>query len=247
MMKVRLFLFFTVIVPLFHGCVSIKRGQERSFADSVKKYQLQVQSVSRVVPKITRIYRQDGHYQLELVAEGRFTQHYGHNMKRGTPYMSVGFFPGCAERDRQGWIMFGIVGLNCLMCGIPTLSSLLVEPFCDGTERRAAAGGSFSDFGLIGVNKYYLNVSDDKSRGFVTESTKNLSTYTLYGYAVMIDGERLEDHVYMNGYIGQVWFRSTRPRGSRIRIRIVKAPSSRSDGNEGFSELEGMEIMATLP
>ena len=176
MMKTIFAFACVVILPFFQGCVSFSRGPERSFADPVKRYQLQVQSVSRVVPKITRIYRQDGYYQLELVAEGRFTQHYGHNMKRGTPYMSAGFFPGCAERDRQGWIMFGIVGLNCLMCGIPTLSSLVIEPFCDGAERRAAAGGSFSDFGLIGVNKYYLNVSDDKSRGFVTDSTKNLST-----------------------------------------------------------------------
>ena len=249
-MKKRFLFAIAVFVLAFQGCISFTIGPERSFSESITKYQLSVQSVTRVTPKIKRLQYNSGTsqlYCLELVAEGRFVQHEGHSMKKGTPMLAVGLWPGCADCECKVAVVWCSILFNGALGGIPTLMSLCFEPFRDCHERNKNFIGDLADCGLVGFNKYYANVGKDHSKGFTTETTKNLSSYKLFGYSVMIDGKRLEDRDYGRGYTGEVYFESSRPSGSRISIRIVEAPSARSDGNDGFSGMEGLEITATLP
>lgn len=237
-----------VLALLFQGCISFSTGPERSFTESVSKYQLSVQSVTSVRAKIERMQYSSGHpyYKMKLVADGRFIRHEGHSIKIGTPCMSVGLWPGLADNEDKGSVVVGSIFLNCILAGIPTLHTLVFEPFCDYHERRPSEFDC-ADIGLLGFCKYYRDVRKNQSNGFKSVSTKSLSSFELFGYAVMIDGVRYEDKDYGRGYEGEVYFTSSRPSGSRINIQIVKSPSSRSDGNDGFSGMEGMEISAYLP
>jgi len=231
------------------GCVSFVMGPERSFPDSFERNQIAVQSLTRIVPKITFVghYSSVPTYKLELIAEGSFIKHTGHIMKRGTPCLSVGLWPGLADSNNKGELFFfSILGVYPF-CGLPTLCSLLFEPFRDCREKPKHGVGDMADVGLIGVNKYYRNVGRDTRADFVTTSTERLSTYTLFGYGVNIDGVRFDDRDLGNGYQSVVYFTSSRPRGSRVTIRIVDTPASRSDGSDGFGGLKGMEAHATLP
>ena len=143
-------------------------------------------------------------------------------------------------------MVVGSIFLNCILAGIPTLHTLVFEPFCDYHERWPSKfdGG---DIGLLGFCKYYRGVRKDQSNGFETVTTKTISSYELFGYAVTVDGQRCEDKDKGSGCQGEVYFTSSRPSGSQINIRIVESPSSRSDGNDGFSGMEGMELTAYLP
>ena len=240
--------FCLVLMPLFQGCISFSTGPERGFTESATKHQLSVQSVTSVRAKIERMQYSSSHpyYKMKLVADGRFIRHEGHSRKIGTPCMSVGLWPGLSDNEDMGLVIFGSIFFNCVLVGIPTLDTLVFEPFCDYHERTASKLDS-ADFGLLGFCKYYRGVRENQSNGFETVVTKTLSSFELFGYAVMIEGVRYEDKDYGSGYQGEVYFTSSRPSGSRINIRIVKAPSSRSDGNDGFSGMEGMEISAYLP
>ena len=249
-MKTATRVLFACSMSLLQGCIYFATGPEQSFAESATKYQLSVQSVTRVTPKIERMQYNDEdtpYYSLKLVAEGRFVQHAGHSMKLGTPCLAVGLWPGCAENENKAGLFVGSIFGNCVLVGIPTICSLLVEPLCDYHERNANATSNIADIGLIGFNKYYCDVRKDATRGFKTDSTKDLYSYEIFGYAVEVDGQRLEDKDYGNGCSGTVYFKSSRPSGSRVRIRILAAPSARSDGNDGFSGMEGLEIMGTIP
>lgn len=238
--------FLCVLAFLFQGCISFATGPERNFLESATKHQLSVRSVSRVRAKVERSEYDASYYTLKLVAEGRFVRHTGHSMKKGTPCLAVGLWPGCADSKNKGLAFFGSIILNYGLAGIPTLVSLLFEPFRDYRE-RTATGFDLADIGLLGFNKYYRDVSKDQAQGFVTESTEDLSSYELFGYSVMIDGVRYEDKDYGTGCRGEVYFRTTRSSGSRITIRIVEVPAARSDGEDGFAGMMGMEIPATIP
>jgi hypothetical protein len=234
-----LFLIFAV-----QGCISFEMGPERTFPEAKAKNQLSVQSVTQVIPKIEK-WPADEWYVLSLMAEGQFVNHKGYFMKRGMPCLAVGFWPGCVDRESSDMavVLLGSVLLNFSTCGVPTLWTLFCEPFCDYHERNSARF-ELADIGLIGFNKYYRG---SRNGSFVSESTQNLSSYALYGYVVTIDGERYEDKDYGEGYSGKIYFKSSRPRGSQIVIRIVKPPSERSDSKEGLADLKGLEILGILP
>ena len=106
--------------------------------------------------------------------------------------MSVGLWPACADNENKGEVIVCSILYNLGIVGMPTLTSLLFEPFRDYRE-RTPHGLEPLDFGLIGFNKYYRDCRKDETRGFLTESTKNLTSYELFGFTVMIDGERYED------------------------------------------------------
>ena len=237
----------SALALVFQGCISFATGPERGFVESDTKYQLSVQSVSRVNAKIERYSSEASYYSLKLIADGNFVRHEGHSCMIGTPCMSVGLWPACADNeDKKAGVFFCSIIFTYGLVGIPTLASLIFEPFRDYRDRQKV-GYDLADWGLIGFNKYYRDVRKDASRGFQTESTTNVTSYELFGYTVMIDGIRYEDRDYGDGCNGVVYFTSSRPSGSRISIRIVEVPSARSDGNEGFSGMEGMVITATLP
>ena len=246
--KKRFLEFCLVSALLFQGCISFSTGPERGFTESATKYQLSVQSVTSVRAKIERMsYSSDNAcYRLKVIADGRFIRHAGHSRKMGTPCMSIGLWPGAADNEDKGGVVVSSIFLNCILMGIPTLCTLVFEPFCDYHERTANNLDS-ADIGLIGFCKYYRGVRKDQSQDFETVSTETVSSYELFGYTVMIDGVRYEDKDNGRGCQGEVYFTSSRPSGSRINIRIVESPASRSDGNDGFSGMEGMEISAYLP
>ena len=165
-------------------------------------------------------------------------------MKRGSPRLSIGLFPGFADEENIGLKAILTFFGNVALVGIPTLASLVFEPFRDYRDR---ADGDVGDLGLIGCNKYYSNVRNDTTANFVTESTERFSRYTLYGFAVIIDGQRYDDRDSGRGCQRAVYFRSTHPRGSRIAIRIVDPPSTRGDSNDDFSDAQGLELIGVLP
>ena len=239
----------SALALLFQGCISFATGPERSFTESGTKYQLSVKSVSRVNAKIERLQYSSGTpcYSLKLIADGNFVSHEGHSSMIGTPCMSFGLWPACADNeDKKGDVFICSIIFSCGLAGMPTLASLIFEPFREYRERQKV-GYDLADYGLIGFNKYYRDVRKDESRGFQTVATTNITSYELFGYTVSIDGTRYEDKDYGSGCSGVVYFNSSRPSGSRISIRIEGVPSARSDGNEGFSGMEGMVITATLP
>ena len=238
-----------MVIALFgSGCISIDMGPERLLASSNKITQLQVQSVSRITPKIDHDYGSGmSAYRLELVAEGSFIRHKGYVARRGTPCLAFGLWPGCAGKDCVGTVLWESFCTNYGLLGTPTLASLVFEPFFDYQEKNKSDTSCFADWGLIGFSKYYRDVSDDPSGKFVEVSTEPVSSCTLYGYSVMIDGVEFSDNFSGVGYESVVYFNSSRPSGSRIVIRIVKPPCSRSDGAESFAELKDIEVMSTLP
>ena len=236
-----------VIGLSLQGCVSFDTGPECVLGNTgVKTEQLSVQSVSRVRAKIESSPSSSGVYILRLIADGRFVLHKGYSYgKVGTPCMSVGLWPGYAGNEHGLQVFFGSIGMNYGLLGIPTLISLFIEPFCEYRERGTYF--NFADFGLIGFNKYYRNCRKDKLERFQTESTTNVTSYELYGFTVVIDGNQYEDKDFGSGYNGKVYFHTTRPSGSQINIRIIKAPSVMADSKDSFSGMEGMEIPACLP
>lgn len=244
-MKVTQILALAASALLLQGCVSFGMGPERSFPNSEQTSQVQVRKVSEYLPVITPTGF-ESLYKLELVAVGDFVLHHGHSMKRGTPRLALGLFPGCAEEENMnvGVKAFLSVFCNFSLVGIPTLSSLVFEPFRDYRDR---ACGDVGDFGLIGFNKYYTNVRKDTTASFATDSKESLSRYRLYGFSVVIDGQRYEDKDTGQGCQSAVYFRSTRPRGSRIKIRIVDPPSVRGDSNDNFDDAQGTELIGVIP
>jgi len=208
-----------------------------------------VQSLKRVVSRITKVgYNgSDTRYKLELVAEGSFIKHNGHTMNKGTPCLSVGFWPGLSGSKNKGELFFfSILGIYPF-CGLPTLCSLVCEPFRDYRVKPDSGVGDMADVGLLGFNKYYRDIHRDSTAGFVSVSTERISRYVLYAYSVEIDGVRYQDRDAGRGYEGAVYFRSSRPRGSKVVIRIADPPASRSDGGDGFSGLQGLVLMGTIP
>ena len=243
--------FIIVIASLLHGCISFRTGPERNFEEASIKNQLTIESLSGVKPNIRYMWNASGnaYYKLKLIAEGSFVKHIGHCVKRGKPNIAVGFWPGVADAN-DGFDVWSVCFLSAVqnfgLFGLPTLSSLFVEPFRDYRSRNYMAIISYTDigdYGLIGVCKYYRDVQDVS---FNTTSRERVSWYALWGYTVMIDGQKYEDG-FRNEYDGEIWFSSNRPRGSQISIRIVGAPTSRSDGKDNFSDLVGMEILTRLP
>ena len=246
-----LFLMFTLFLQ---GCFSFDTGPERSFADSKEMVQLQVLSITKVRAKVECPYPHDPNlssvYQLKLIAEGRFVRHTGHFMKKGTPCLAVGFFPELAgTEDFYANNGCAFVTINTGLCGLPTLWTLVCEPFCDYYEKEGSSKESsgFRSYGLLGFSKYYRNVHRDGST-FVTTSSEHLSSFELFGYSVVIGGIPYEDRDYGSGCSGEITFCSSLPKGSQITIRIVGVPSTRSeDSNEDFSGIVGMEIPVVLP
>lgn len=248
-MKITKFIIIAGMAALAQGCISFDMGPERSFPDSAGKEELTVQSLKRVVSRITKAgYNDSGTtYKLELVAEGNFIKHNGHTMNKGTPCLSVGLWPGLSDSKNKGELFFfSILGIYPF-CGLPTLCSLLFEPFRDYRVKPSNGVGDMADVGIIGFNKYYRDVHRDANAGFVSVSTERISRYVLYAYSVEIDGMRYEDKDRGRGYEGAVYFRYSRPRGSKVAIRIVDSPASRSDGGDGFSGMQGLVLMGTIP
>lgn len=248
-MKISKFVIVAGMVALAQGCISFDMGPAHSFPDSAKREELTVQSLKRVVSRITKVgYNgSDTRYKLELVAEGSFIKHNGHTMNKGTPCLSVGFWPGLSGSKNKGELFFfSILGIYPF-CGLPTLCSLVCEPFRDYRVKPDSGVGDMADVGLLGFNKYYRDIHRDSTAGFVSVSTERISRYVLYAYSVEIDGVRYQDRDAGRGYEGAVYFRSSRPRGSKVVIRIADPPASRSDGGDGFSGLQGLVLMGTIP
>lgn len=242
-MKIPRILALIAVTLLMQGCLSFSMGPERSFPDTVSRTQVQVRRISEFVPVITPTGF-ESLYKLELVAVGDFVRHNGHIVKRGSPCLSIGLFPGFADEGKTGLKAVLTFFANATLIGIPTIASLVFEPFRDYRDR---ADGDLADYGLIGCNKYYTNVRKDTTAGFVTESTERFSRYSLYGYGVVIDGKRFDDNDSGRGYQGVVYFRSARPRGSRITIKIVDPPSARGDSGDDFSGAQGLELIGVIP
>ena len=93
----------SALALLFQGCISFATGPERSFTESGTKYQLSVKSVSRVNAKIERLQYSSGSpcYSLKLIADGNFVSHEGHSSMIGTPCMSFGLWPACADNENK--------------------------------------------------------------------------------------------------------------------------------------------------
>lgn len=248
-MKVTQILALAAVALLAQGCISFDMGPECSIPDADAKSQVSVQSVDGIVPKISFVSLSSvgAKYKLELVANGIFIRHDGHTMNKGTPCLSVGLWPGLAGAENKVELaFFSILGIYPYCC-FPTVVSLLFEPFRDYRVKPASGVGDVADVGLIGVNKYYRNVHKDTSAAFVSTSTEKLTSYRLFGFAVEIDGVAYEDKDLGSGCPGYVYFTSSRPRGSRISIRITDPPAWRSDGADGFAELRGAVLTGYLP
>ena len=228
------------------GCFSVRMDGERRCDSGALQNQLTVEAVDKVIPDIQL---GTGYYSLKLIARGRFTQHSGKCVYWGKPSVAIGIFPGVPatedtlKGERYFMIPFCSAIYNFAFAGIPTLSSLLVEPFRDYYCSRSS-DLNFADFGLLGCRKY---IADARRDGFAEESQRVLPEVGLFAYKVEIDGVLYADIDGGDGYVGEVFFTTNKSHGDLVRIRIVEAPSTRNDSADRLSDLVGVEMTAVLP
>lgn len=244
-----------VVSILLGGCYTADMGILEEEAG--EQYQISVNSVDEVAPKITYVKTlDDGRnlYNLELIAHGDFTKHNGVLMREREKMLCFGFCPGIASwreaakaQHTESLIYFsmpmGNLIVNGVTCCIPTFVSLFVVPF--SSYEGVAHDQSFSGFGLFGCNKY-LSPAKSKSR-FVLRSDQNISYQHLFGYKVFIDGAECRDGWLPTGYTGKASFYTTRPSGSKLVIKLLAAPAIREDSDDKLSDLVGVEMEAVLP
>lgn len=237
------------------GCFTVDMGANE--VDLANQYQVSVNSVDEVIPKITFVKNlPNGRrlYELELIAQGDFIKHNGVRREKRVNRLCVGVFPGVASwkytcressgNDNDWWCaaFFGNAICNTLFVGIPTLSSLFIEPFLAYYKDESET--SISDLGLIGVRKY---IKSD-GRRYVEKSSEPLKSFTLAGYKVCIDGAECEDTADANGGCdGKVVFNTSRPRGSRFLIKLLSKPIVHDSSDDNISDLIGIEMETVLP
>ncbi len=239
-------------MEMLAGCVSFKMDGERSYEEAGMRNQIVAESVDAVVP-VVKLYTESmgqRYYLLKLVARGRFTRYSGVRRCRGTPTLAIGFLPGFSasadtlKDDRYFKIPFFAVMLNFSFVGIPTLSSLLFEPFRDYYCSSSGGVLRFTDFGILGFRKY---ISNNRYDGFAEKSRQSIPEFDLFAYNVEIDGVAYADFDNGNGYAGKVYFTTEKPRGGTVRIKITSAPSTRNDSPDRLTDLVGVEMDAVLP
>lgn len=245
---------FCLLSTFVCGCYTANMGSVEE--EIGKQYQISVNSVDQVVPKISFVKALGNgrrQYSLELIAHGGFAKHNGIQCESRERYLCVGFFPGAASwkatvrkdnGSEKGWpvgAFFGNLLCNCLLCGIPTVSSLIVEPFLPyyWDENQT----SVSDFGFVGFRKYIKR----GNQRFVERTTERINAQVLFGYKVFIDGAECNDDLTANGYVGKALFNTTRPSGSKLVIKLLSAPVIREDSNDRIADLVGVEMEAILP
>lgn len=246
----------TVMSILVGGCCTFNMGETE--VELAEQYQISVNSVEEVVPKITFVKSSENgrrYYNLELIAKGEFIKHNGVKVATKEKRMCIGLMPGVAwfkaGRRKEGkneslwWIDgFGtsLIG-NCMFCLIPTVATLLVEPFLPyyGDEDHDQG----SDMGFLGCRKYFAK--GEKGQRFVEKSTESISAQRLYGFKVSIDGAECRDGLLPTGYTAKAEFRTTRPVGSKLVIKLLSAPAMRVDSDDKLTDLVGVEMEAVLP
>ena len=239
------------------GCVTSSRGGKE--VEEGEQYQLTLKSVKKVIPKITYAKVLDNgcrQYNLELIAQGEFVRHNGVQTVIRENRLCIGILPGANQwkgtiRKDTGketaWFIgagFGGLFMNTLLCGIPTISSLAIEPWRSyyGDDEQV---NSMSDFGLLGCRKYLAKRSD--SRRFSERSAEIVNSQFLFGYKVSVDGVEYHDAVLSNGYTGKTSFCTTKPVGSKLVIKLLSVPKIREDSDDKLADLVGVEMEAVLP
>ena len=192
-----------LVVCMLTGCFTVEREggkfldkevvSRRSIVSDCKKAE-----ITAIRPVIVR--QGDG-YALRLEADGSFEYDAEKIVSKKVTgkkrVVSIGFFPGLVVPETQAqranpilrksktWIFFGVFFGNVGLVGIPTVCSLLIEPFREHYLRMA--GGEFTDLGLVGCRKYLVDVSPYIEDERETECVK-WDSVTLKGYEATLNG-----------------------------------------------------------
>jgi len=240
---------------MFAGCFTVEREggkflnkeeiSRRSVISDCKKAE-----ITAIRPVIVR---QGDNYVLHLEADGSFVYDAERIVSKKVSgrkrVVSIGFFPGLVVPETQAqrenpvlrksktWIFFGVFFGNVGLVGIPTVCSLLIEPFREHYLRFA--GSEFTDLGLVGCRKYLVDVSPHIESERETESVK-WDSVTLKGYEVTLDGKPFRSDN------GEIRF-SGLPSGTSLRIRITTPPTSIGSSSDEAQSLVGLELISVCP
>ena len=245
-----------LVVCMLTGCFTVEREggkflekeevSRRSVVSDCKKAE-----ITAVRPVITR--QGDG-YALHLEADGSFEYDAEKIVSKKVSgrkrVVSIGLFPGLVvpetrmQRENpifhksKTWIFFGVIFGNVGIVGVPTVCSLLIEPFREHYLRFA--GGEITDLGLVGCRKYLVEVSPYIENERETESVK-WDSVTLKGYEATLNGRPFRPNNK-----GEIRF-SGLASGTSLRIRITTPPTSLGSPSDEARSLVGLELVAVCP
>ena len=157
------------VIFIFAGCFTIERDggeslKEKDIYGKSESASYMVRSITAVRPILTF---DGGSYALRLEADGSFVRHDERTITSEVSgrkrVMGVGFFPallvpntheafktGPAER------IFKVLLFNGGLGGLPTICSLLIEPFRE--HHLEVSDTTLTDWGLIGCRKYLVSI-----------------------------------------------------------------------------------------
>jgi len=232
------------------GCITIERegGDFLTETDVATRSGVSsciVRQITAVRPVLTT---NKGVYELRLEADGEFIcreeRFITSEVSGRKRVMGVGFFPALLvpnthEFAKSGPMerIFAVVLFNAGLAGLPTLCSLLIEPFRE--HYLLCANSTPTDWGLIGCRKYLVKVEPHRKVRRDT-SDQQCSTVTLSGYAAELNGRLFRPD--RDGVI-----RFSMRSGAVLRIKIAAPPTFSEDPSLVAKELVGLELQKTCP
>jgi len=228
-------------VSTLSGCFTVTREGGPLLNEKCISSQTTMQVSSERITAVRPVLSLSGStYTLCLEAEGDFVRHFEtrstYEQSGQRRAIAIGFFPGVAASQQTSGVdkFFASLVVNVGLAGIPTLASLLFEPFCDHHMYGMA------DLGLLGCRKYYVT-KDPVRTTRTSERTVRCATLPLVGYAVLVNGVRVEPD--KAGFIRLGGLK----RGDKLTIEMISPPSFRADSRDNGRDLLGLTLEARCP
>lgn len=233
-------------VSTLSGCFTVTREGGPLLNEKCISSQTAMQVSSERITAVRPVLSLSGStYTLCLEAEGDFVRHFEtrstYEQSGQRRAIAIGFFPGVAVPQQINGVgpsgpdkFFASLFINVGIAGIPTLASLLFEPFCDYHMYGLA------DYGLVGCRKYYVT-KDPVRTTRTSERTVRCATLPLVGYAVLVNGVRVEPD--KAGFIRLGGLK----RGDKLTIEMISPPSFRADSRDNGRDLLGLTLEAHCP
>ena len=238
------------VVLLQSGCVMLKIGGIKSTESkeiSREPHDARIISFSTIKPKLTA----DGHLSLCLTGELEEVISVKQRViDYGDEWKAIGFFPGYdshvhgywKKNDQNNPFLFPISAIlcNCIMFGLPTLSSIL--GVIDQTPTKLYEGPNdvgLSSFGVLGAYVYEGTKYKKGERIETIERVSNTYMSTVVkGYMVLVDNAVVSDRD------GVVTVGRDVQKGEVIRFKIVSCPKHPSCPSEMLEPFLNREFMA---